>query len=100
MVHPIIFGNHKEPGGIFIQPMHNSRSQDPAYSRQIPAVFEKAVNKGSGIMPGGGMDHQTRGFVQDEQRRIFIDKLKVNGFRFESRRPRGRDTNTDLISES
>ena len=62
--------------GILIQAMHNSRPNDPVDLREIFAVKEERIYKGTRINPGTRVDHHPRGLVNDDNPWILIDDIQ------------------------
>ena len=77
----IALGNHKQPGGLFVEPMDDARAFDPANSGKIAAVVEERVDQRSLGVARCGVDYQTGRFVDDKKVLILEYDIERDGFR-------------------
>ncbi len=62
--------------------MDDTRTDFSANSRKIGAMIQYRIDQGTGKMTGGGMNHQARLFVDDQDVVIFKDRHQVDGLRY------------------
>jgi len=71
-----VFRRDHHARGVFIQPMNNSRPDDPVDLREIPAVKEERIYKGPRINPSARMDHHARWLVDDDNPWILEEDIQ------------------------
>ena len=74
------FGHHHQAAGVFVQAVHDAGARHLA---QFGAVREQAVEQRARPVAGGGVNHQTGGFVQHNHAVVFIHDVQIHGFGFE-----------------
>ena len=73
-------GHQQQSAGLFVQPMHDPRSQFSAGSREFAKMVQQSIHQGSAALAGAGMHDHARGLVDHRQPIIFIDNLQRNVF--------------------
>lgn len=74
--------NDETTGGIAIEAMDNSRSENPADPREVFTMIEKGVDEGPFFMAGRGVDNESGLFMDEKEMLIFIENRKRNRLRF------------------
>ena len=78
----IIFGYHQKAAGILINPMDNSRPNDPIDSGKISlAMIQQSIYQSTIIISWCGMYYYPLWFIYNQQVIIFIDNIQGNGLR-------------------
>ena len=76
----VSFGDHNGPGGIFVEPVHNAGALHTANAQQlVAAVGQHPIDQGAAQVTGGGVHHQTGGFVENNQVLVFVENIEGNG---------------------
>ena len=70
---PVSLGDNKNPGGIFINPVNDPRSQLTPDPSQVLTMVQQSVNQGSTIMSGSGVYHHPSRLVNHDQLRVFVE---------------------------
>ena len=68
----IVLGRYHYPRSIFIQAMDNPRPYGAVDPGKIPAVRQKSVYERPSGVSGGGMNHHTAGFIENDDIMIFV----------------------------
>jgi hypothetical protein len=77
----IIFGNDKAAAGVFIEAMNNPGPGVASDPTQLAcAMVEQSIDEGMFVVACARMHHEARGFVNDDQIRIFMKDVEGNFF--------------------
>jgi hypothetical protein len=93
----VVLCRHHNTGSSLVEPVYDAR---PGYSPdtgQIPAVVEQGVDKGSRRMPVGGMDHNVRRLVDDNEVPVLVKDGQRDLLGLNSGGLRGGDFNDDHV---
>ena len=78
----IIFGHNQQTRCVFIQPMNDTGTFDPANTRQaFTAMGDQSVHQRAGLVAGGRVHHKAGRFIEHDEVIILIMDIKGNDFR-------------------
>ncbi len=80
--HLVSFGDDDRTGGVFVEAMDDAGAQDSSDTRKVLAMVEQGVDEGAAVVAGGGVDDHACGFVDDDQRFVFVEDVEVDRFGF------------------
>jgi hypothetical protein len=90
--------NDHGTGGLFIKAVDNARTNPVADSCKIRAMKKQGIHKGSALVTGPGVYHESGGFIQNDDILVFVENRKGNRFRLAYDRFWRRDFRLDKIS--
>lgn len=79
-MHVVVFGDDKQAGSAFIQPMHDSRPHIMAGVR-LSEMMEQGIDQRSREIAMSGVRNHAGGFVDHEQVRVFVIDIECDRFR-------------------
>ena len=79
MVGLVLLRHHEKPGGVLIEPMHDSGTDRAPDSGQAPDLKQKGVHQRPRPMSWSRVHHHPGGFIHHKEVLILIDD--VNGDR-------------------
>ena len=64
----VILGHHQAAAGFLVEPVDDARTRNAADAAQLPrAMVKQGIDQRVFFVASGGMHHQPRRFVQDQQ---------------------------------
>ena len=79
----IVFGNDQQPGRIFVDAMHDARTQDPVDAGKILAVEQQRIDERIALIAVGRMHDHSSGLVDHDHIVVFITNVERNVLRFD-----------------
>ena len=77
----VVLGHHHQSGGVLVEPVHDARPPFAADAGEaFAAMGDERIDQRAGPMPGGGMNNEATGFVDDDDVVVLIDHVERNGF--------------------
>ena len=84
LVRLVVLGDHHQPGGVLVEPVHDARPLDAADAGKAGAAMgDQRVDQRAGLVAGGRMHDQAFRLVDD-------DDVVVLDRRYRARYPRPR----------
>ncbi|MNL41172.1 hypothetical protein D3C87_1635700 [compost metagenome] len=74
----IIFGGHNQSGGVFINTVHNPRTNLAVNAGQVLAMIHQRIDQCAGRMADCRMNHHPARFIYNNNIAVFIDHFKRN----------------------
>ena len=90
--------DHQGARGVLVEAMDNAGPNFTPKGCQIAAVMQQSVYQGSIPMSGRRVNHETWRLVDNEQHRIFVKNMQINGLRSDVYRFRLRQLSLNDIS--
>lgn len=97
----VVFGDDEAAAGFLVEPMHDAGPGNAAdAAERAPAMVEQGVDERVFLVSGGGMNDQSGGLVQNQQRFVLEKNGEWNFLRPRFGRPGVRPANFDLLARS
>ncbi len=68
-------GHHHKAGGVLVQAVHDAAARD---IDDVRHVVQQGIEQGAISVPGGRVNHQACGFVDDQDVVVFIDDIQLD----------------------
>ena len=97
-VRAVVLRHHHQARRSAIEAMHDARPQLAADAAEIVHLVEQRVDERALRVPGGGMHHHARRLVHDDEVRVLIDDVEVDGLRAAALGSTGSGMSTAIVS--
>ncbi len=73
----IVLCHNKQPGGILVEPVHDTRPKFSTDPLNIGAVMKQGIHQRTGIISGRGMNHESGLLVYYNDIIVFVNDIIV-----------------------
>ncbi|OQC26575.1 MAG: hypothetical protein BWX70_02328 [Verrucomicrobia bacterium ADurb.Bin070] len=84
----IVLCDNQQPGGLFVQPVHDARTLHAADPAEVAAMVKQRIDQGAVRMPRRRMHHQSGRLVEHQQVTVLVKDVERDRLRLRHRRQR------------
>jgi hypothetical protein len=95
----VVLGDHHQPGGVLVQPVHDAGPAHPADAgERAAAMGDQRIDQRTGLVARRGMHHQPLRLVEDDDVVVLEHDVEGDILAFRLRRGRFRHVDCDRIA--